>query len=77
MASACYKLIMGADTATARKQFGPMFNDAPIGKLVDLYEGHGVPFSQWVREVYPILYDSNKTSAAVVSQAGLMAAAEP
>ena len=62
VASACYLLLKGADTATARKQFGPMFNDAPIGRLVDLYEGSNLPFRQWVRDVYPARYESLKSS---------------
>lgn len=62
IASACYLLLKGADTATARKQFGPMFNDAPIGQLLDLYEGSGMPFRQWVREAYPARYESLKSS---------------
>lgn len=55
-AAACYELWRGKSTATARKQFGPMFKDAPIGKIVDLYEGSGMPFAQWVHEIYPARY---------------------
>ncbi|MDX9973626.1 MAG: tyrosine-protein phosphatase, partial [FCB group bacterium] len=47
VASACYLLLHGSDPATARGQFGPGFNDAPIGKLVDLYEQSGMPFKKW------------------------------
>ena len=65
VAAACYLLLQGADLATARKQFGPFFNDAPIGQLIDLYEGSNMPFAQWVREVYPARYDLLKTSRAV------------
>lgn len=65
VAAACYLLLKGADTATARKQFGPMFRNAPIGQLVDLYEGSGMPFEQWIREVYPGQYASLTSSAAV------------
>lgn len=64
VAAACYMLFKGADTATARKQFGPFFNDAPIGRLIDLYEGSGMPFKQWVREVYPAQYESLNSSRA-------------
>jgi protein tyrosine phosphatase (PTP) superfamily phosphohydrolase (DUF442 family) len=55
-AAACYVLLTGGDAAAARKQFGPFFNDAPIGQLVDLYEGSALSFGQWVREVYPGRY---------------------
>ncbi len=56
MAAAVYQLLKGKDTATARKQFGPMFLNAPIGQLVDLYEGSNMPFKQWALEVYPGKY---------------------
>lgn len=72
-AAACYLLLKGADTATARKQFGPFFNDAPIGQVVDLYEGSGVPFKEWVRDVYPGRYASLKTSYRTVLRGALLA----
>lgn len=64
VAAAVYLLLKGADTATARKQFGPFFNNAPIGQLVDLYEGSDIPFKQWAQEIYPGLYESLQTSQA-------------
>jgi len=77
VAAACYLLLKGADTATARKQFGPMFRNAPIGKLVDLYEGSNMPFEQWVREVYPGQYASLTSSPEAGSRPceGLLACA--
>ena len=60
VAAACYLLLHGADIATARKQFGPMFKNAPIGQVVSLYEGSALPFGQWVREAYPALYAARK-----------------
>jgi len=68
VAAACYVLLKGGSTADARKQFGPMFNDAPIGQLIDLYEGSTMPFAQWVREVYPGRYASLKTNPQPASQ---------
>ncbi|HNR34037.1 MAG TPA: tyrosine-protein phosphatase [Candidatus Hydrogenedentes bacterium] len=68
VAAACYLLLQGADTATARRQFGPMFKNAPIGQVVDLYEGSNMPFKQWVREVYPARYASPKSSQALDSE---------
>ena len=68
VASAVYLLLKGADVPTARKQFRIGFNDAPIGELLDLYEGSPLPFRQWVLEVYPGLYDQRKemkTSAEI------------
>lgn len=66
-AAACYELWRGKDTATAREQFGPMFKDAPIGKIVDLYEGSGMPFAKWVREVYPARYAEVESAAQTES----------
>lgn len=60
VAAACYLLLKGKDVATARKQFGPMFKDAPIGQVVTLYENANMPFDQWVKEKYPALYDAQK-----------------
>ncbi|MBI2422595.1 MAG: tyrosine-protein phosphatase [Candidatus Hydrogenedentes bacterium] len=62
VAAACYELIRGKGVDAARAQFGPAFNDAPIGKLVDLYEGSTMPFAQWVREIYPLVYVELKAS---------------
>lgn len=56
VAAAVYLLLRGKDTATARKQLGPLFFNAPIGRLVDLYEGSDMPFKQWALEVYPGKY---------------------
>jgi len=60
VAAACFLLLRGADIPTARKQFGPMFNNAPIGQLMDLYEGSSAPFKQWALETYPARYESLK-----------------
>jgi len=68
VAAACYVLLKGGSPAEARKQFGPMFKDAPIGKLVDLYEGSNMPFKQWVREVYPGQYAAQKESPPATSR---------
>lgn len=57
VAAACYLLLKGADVATARKQFGVMFKDAPIGQLLTLYAPEAsMPFGQWARDRYPALY---------------------
>ena len=58
VASASYKLYTGADVETARKQFGLYFGGAPIGNLLDLYEGSGKPFAEWVRTDYPAIYEA-------------------
>ena len=73
VAAACYLLLKGADTATARRQFGPMFKNAPIGRVVDLYEGSDMPFKQWVRDVYPAKYAALKTSCQTLPQCQVMA----
>lgn len=59
-AAACYELLRGKSIAEARKQFGPMFNDAPIGRLINLYESSSLPFKQWALEVYPSVYEQEK-----------------
>ncbi len=56
IASACYVICRGGSVEEARGQLGPFFGHAPIGGLLDLYEGSAMPFSQWVEEVYPGLY---------------------
>ncbi|MBN2308864.1 MAG: tyrosine-protein phosphatase [Candidatus Hydrogenedentes bacterium] len=56
VASAAYVLIAGGDVDAAREEFGPFFNDAPIGRVLDLYEGSRLPFPEWVRTEYPALY---------------------
>lgn len=65
VAAASFLLLRGVGVEAARGQFGPFFNDAPIGRLLDLYEGSGMAFRQWVREVYPGRYNSLKASRAV------------
>lgn len=60
VAAAVYLLLHGADVPTARKQFRVGFNDAPIGQILDLYEGSAIPFRQWLLEVYPGVYEVMK-----------------
>ncbi len=55
VASAVYLLMQGATPKEARKQFGVFFDDAPIGKLLDLYDGKK-PFGEWAVQDYPRLY---------------------
>ncbi len=59
-AAAVYELLRGKSVKEARKQFGPMFNDAPIGQLLDLYEQSDLPFKQWALEIYPLRYEQIK-----------------
>ncbi|HRK36572.1 MAG TPA: tyrosine-protein phosphatase [Candidatus Hydrogenedentes bacterium] len=54
-ASAVYRLITGDSVDEARQEFGLFFMNAPIGNLLDLYDG-SKPFAQWVREDYPRIY---------------------
>ncbi len=56
VASASYKLFKGADVNEARKQFGICFHHAPIGELLDLYEGSDKPFAEWVCTDYAEAY---------------------
>lgn len=55
-AAAAYLLHKGHSIQVARKQFGPMFRDAPIGEVVSMYEGSSMTFRQWVETEYPRLY---------------------
>ncbi len=54
-ASAVYRLMHGSDVDDARDEFGLFFMNAPIGNLLDLYDG-AKPFSEWVRDDYPRIY---------------------
>ncbi len=63
VASACYELYKGADVKIARQQFGIYFAGAPIGTLLDLYEGSDKPFSGWVRTDYPTIYRAHLAKA--------------
>jgi len=56
VASAVYVLLDGEDTSAAREQFTLFFNDAPIGQVVDWYEGSDMSFRDWVNTEYPIVY---------------------
>lgn len=64
VASAVYLLLQGAPLEEARRQLGPFFNDAPIGQLLDLYEGSGKPFMRWAAEDYPALYATHPDGGA-------------
>ena len=61
-AAAIYELLRGKSPEEARKQFGFMFNDAPIGEIVDFYEQSDLPFKLWALEVYPAIYEKKKAS---------------
>jgi len=62
VASAIFLLLQGASPAEARKQLGPFFDDAPIGKVLDLYDGKK-PFGKWVVEDYPARYAESVPAA--------------
>ncbi len=57
VASAVYMLSQGASVEEARRQFGLFFSDAPIGRLLDLYEGSSLSFEEWVTTEYPEAYE--------------------
>lgn len=59
--AACYVLLETGDVEKARKQIDILFfNDAPIGRLLDLYQGSAKPFDRWVLEEYPALYEATQ-----------------
>ena len=60
VASAVYILLQGGDVPRAREEFGFFFDDAPIGELLDLYEGSPLPFADWVRIDYPALWEAEQ-----------------
>lgn len=70
VASASYKLYKGADLETARDQFGFYFGGAPIGNVLDLYEGSEKSFADWVRTDYPVVYATRLAEAETQSRAG-------
>lgn len=70
VASASYKLYKGADVVTARDQFGLYFGGAPIGNVLDLYEGSEKSFAEWVRTDYPLIYATRIAEAEKQSAAG-------
>jgi protein tyrosine phosphatase (PTP) superfamily phosphohydrolase (DUF442 family) len=55
VASAVYVLLHDGSMAEARQQLGLFFNDAPIGRLLDLYEDSDLTFTEWVEREYPRL----------------------
>jgi protein tyrosine phosphatase (PTP) superfamily phosphohydrolase (DUF442 family) len=55
-ASAVYVLKKGESPKAAKGQFGIYFFDAPIGDVVDLYDGSTLPFTEWVTREYPAIY---------------------
>ncbi|MHC4471689.1 MAG: tyrosine-protein phosphatase [Planctomycetota bacterium] len=56
VAAASFLLLEGAPVEEARGQLGIFFGNAPIGEVLDLYEGSELPFDRWVFEVYPALF---------------------
>ncbi len=64
VAAAVYLLLQGASLEQARGQIGPHFNDAPIGQLLDAYEGSGKPFRRWAAEDYPDFYAAHPDGGA-------------
>jgi hypothetical protein len=53
--------MQGDSIDEARQEFGILFNDAPIGQLLELYEdsqlyAQGGAFEQWVFDEYPAQY---------------------
>jgi protein tyrosine/serine phosphatase len=60
VASAVYILLEGGDVLQAREEFGIFFDDAPIGELLDLYEGSPLPFADWVLTDYPALWQAEQ-----------------
>lgn len=68
VASAVFLLLEGQSVESARAQLGPFFKDAPIGRVLDLYEATALaeppgaaipmPFREWVHDRYPDLYSA-------------------
>ncbi len=58
IASAVFLLMQGKSLEDASKQIGPFFCDAPIGELLELYEGSELPFDQWLQTDYPALFEA-------------------
>lgn len=56
VAAAVYVLLRGGGMAAAQAQIAPGFDDAPIGRLLDLFAGSEEPFGEWASDTYPKLY---------------------
>ncbi len=56
IAAAVYVLLRGGGIADARAQLAPGFDNAPIGRLLELYAGSEEPFADWAADTYPQLY---------------------
>ena len=61
VASAVYLLHRGRSPDEARMQFGRFFDDAPIGELIDLYDGSPKSFRRWAEEDYPKVFAKRNT----------------
>ena len=60
VAAAVHLLMQGETVEVAREQLGRFFNNAPIGRLLDLYESGDEPFAAWVHSSYPAIYEAEK-----------------
>ena len=56
VAAAVYVLLRGGGIAKARAQLARGFDNAPIGRLLDLYGTSEEPFAVWATVAYPRLY---------------------
>ena len=52
----------GESLDEAREQLARRFNNAPIGRLLGLYEGSSEPFIEWTGQTYPMLYQAEVAS---------------
>jgi protein tyrosine phosphatase (PTP) superfamily phosphohydrolase (DUF442 family) len=64
LAAAVFLLAQGRGADEARKQLGLFFGEAPIGRVITLYEGSPLSFEEWVKSVYPKLYAEIEGEAA-------------
>ena len=62
LASAVCAPMRGGAPDEAREQLARRFNNAPIGRLRDLYEASSEPFIEWTGQTYPMLHPAEVAS---------------
>jgi len=65
VASAVFVLLHDGPISNARGELGLLFGDAPIGRLLDLYEGSGLSFADWASREYPGIYEKEAGGASL------------
>ena len=65
VASAIFVLLHDGSISDAREELGLFFGGAPIGRLLDLYEGSGLTFADWASREFPRIYERETGGASL------------